>query len=360
MVTATTIKAKAAEIGFDLCGITSADAHPELSFLSTWLARGYAGEMAWMARSAERRADVRAVIPGARSVIVTGTVYNVDRPYSTEITDRRVALVSRYAWGDDYHEVIAGRLQRLVTWMQETSQLPFEARAYVDTGPVQERIYARYAGLGWLGKNTCLINEQLGSWLFLSEVITTLHLEPDVPGLDQCGTCTLCIEACPTGAIVEPWVLDATRCLSYHTIELRSDLPDAYRAEMGAHVYGCDVCQEVCPYNQAPARATDGAWQPRAGLDVPGLVDLWRLGDAELRRLIRRSAMTRAKLPALRRNLAVALGNSAMPEALTALHDAPAEDRPSLDDPMVRRHVDWAIARLQETALRSSDTGFPA
>ena len=344
MLTSTGVKAKAAELGFDLCGIAPADGFPELSFLQEWIARGHAGEMAWMTRSADRRQDVRAVLPGARSVIVTGTLYNVDRPYSTEVADPRTALISRYAWGDDYHDVLSARLGRLLAWMRTASGEPFDARAYVDTGPVQERVYAQYAGLGWIGKNTCLINERLGSWLFLSEIICTLPLEPDRPILDRCGTCTLCLEACPTGALTEPHVLDATRCLSYLTIELRGDLPEAHREALGAHVYGCDICQDVCPYNQPPARSEDAAWQPRAGLDLPGLVDLWRAPDQDLRRLVKGSAMTRAKLAGLRRNIAVAIGNSGDPEALAAL-DESSDERPTVDDPVVRRHVEWARQR---------------
>ncbi|TMJ93038.1 MAG: tRNA epoxyqueuosine(34) reductase QueG [Actinobacteria bacterium] len=264
VLTSSCIKAAAADIGFDLCGVAPAEGFPELSFLKEWLDRGYAGEMTWMARTAERRADVRNVLPGARSVIVLGTIYNTDRPYSTERADPGAALVSRYAWGDDYHDVLGERLARLLAWMREESAEPFGARAYVDTGPVQERVYAQYAGLGWIGKNTCLINPELGSWLFLASIVCTLPLEPDEPAYDQCGTCTLCIEACPTGALREPHVLDSTRCLSYLTIELRGDIPDEHRAAMGSHVYGCDICQEVCPYNQSLGCRVAAAPRPRS------------------------------------------------------------------------------------------------
>ena len=344
-LTAAQIKRKAQELGFDLCGIAPATAFPELSFFKEWLARGHAGEMAYLSRTADARADVRHVVPGARSVIVTGTVYTVDRPYSTEQRDPNDALIARYAWGDDYHDVLETRLDALVAWMREVSPEPFDARAYVDTGPVQERVYAQYAGLGWIGKNTCVINAERGSWLFLAEIICTLALEPDPPALDQCGTCTLCLEACPTGAFTEPHVLDATRCLSYLTIELRGPIPDEHRAALGAHVYGCDICQEVCPYNQLPPSSADAAWQPRAALDLPKLVDLWRCPDAELRAMIRGSAMTRAKLTGLRRNLAVAIGNSGNPDAIAALAVA-RDDAPSADDPLVEEHIRWAISIL--------------
>ena len=338
------IKEKALELGFDLCGIAPADTFPELSFLREWIDRGYAGDMAYMARSADRRADVRAVVPGARSVIVTGTIYNTDRPYSTEAHGADVGLIARYAWGDDYHDVLKGRLEALLAWMRAESPEAFAASAYVDTGPVQERVYAQYAGLGWIGKNTCLINAELGSWLFLSEIICTLPLEPDTQALEQCGSCTRCLDACPTGALVEPGVLDATRCLSYLTIELRSAIPEAARAALGAHVYGCDICQEVCPYNEVPPRSADAPWQPRPGLDLPRLVALWERPDTDLRALVKGSAMTRAKLTGLRRNLAVTIGNSGDADARAALERRSA-DRPSAGDEMVQEHIRWAVRR---------------
>ena len=265
--------------------------------------------MAWMHRSAEQRADVRHVLPGARSVIVTGTLYNTERPYSASLDDD-VARISRYAWGDDYHDVLKERLDTLVAWIREEAGAPVETRAYVDTGPVQERVYAQYAGLGWIGKNTCLINPELGSWLFLGEIITTLDLEPDTQGLEQCGSCTKCLEACPTGALVEPGVLDSTRCLSYLTIEHRGDVPAEYHQAIGTHVYGCDICQEVCPYNQPAPVSRDSPWQPRAGLDLPRIVELTNRSDEELRALIKGTPMTRAKVAGLRRNLEIALVNA--------------------------------------------------
>jgi epoxyqueuosine reductase len=352
VITAASVKAKARELGFDLCGISPVDAFPELDFLREWLERGYAGEMAWMARNVDRRADVRRVLANARSVIVTGTVYNTrgQTPTPTPTptltpTPTPRAKISRYAWGDDYHDVLKRRLDRLLAWMRENSDEPFEARSYVDTGPVQERVYAQYAGLGWIGKNTCLINAELGSWLFLAEIICTLPLAPDTQGLEQCGSCTRCLEACPTGALVEPGVLDSTRCLSYLTIELRSPIPEPLRPALGTHVYGCDICQDVCPYNQVPPQAADIAWQPRPGLETPPLADLWRRSDPELQALIKGTPMKRAKLVGLRRNLAVAIGNSGDADAIAALAE-PNDDRPSAEDPMVQEHVRWARERL--------------
>ena len=303
-ITAAAVKAKATELGFDACGIAPAGDLPELRFFPEWIARGYAGTMAYLERSADRRADVRRVVPSARTVIVTATVYNTDHPYSTECADPSRAHVARYAWGDDYHDVIGGRLDELLDWMRRSSTEPFEARAYVDTGPVQERVYARHAGIGWIGKNTCVINPKLGSWIFLGEIICSLPLDADRPAFDQCGECTLCIEACPTRAIVAPGALDSTRCISYLTIEHRSEIPDELGRSAGPHAYGCDVCQEVCPWNQVAPTSADPAWQPRAVWDQPMLDDLLQMTDADLQTALRGSAMSRAKSGGLRRNFA--------------------------------------------------------
>ena len=352
MISSASIKEKARELGFDVCGIAPAGSFAELSFFREWLDRGYAGDMAYLERTAATRADVRHVLPGARSVIVTGTIYNVERPYSTECADSSAALISRYAWGDDYHDVLRRRLDALVAWMHAESREPFDAHAYVDTGPVQERVYAQYAGIGWIGKNTCVIHPQLGSWLFLSEIICTLPLVADAPALDQCGTCTLCIEACPTAAIREPRVLDATRCLSYLTIEHRGAIPEEHREAIGNHIYGCDICQDVCPYNQAAVRSDDAHWQPRGALDLPKLVEMWQRPDASLRQSVSGSAMTRAKLTGLRRNLAVAIGNSGDADAIAAL-TVQDEERASAQDALVEEHIRWAVTRSADRERRS-------
>ena len=309
-MTSAEIKAHARTLGFDACGIAPAIDHAELHFFRDWLARGYAGEMAYLHRTADRRADVRHVLPSARTVIMTATVYNTDRPYATECDDPRRAHIARYAWGDDYHDVIGARLESLVEWMRASSPEPFDARAYVDTGPVQERVYAQHAGIGWIGKNTCVIHPELGSWVFLGAIICSLPLDVDAPSLDQCGTCTLCIEACPTHAIVAPGVLDSTRCISYLTIELRGDIPPEHRAGIGSHVYGCDICQEVCPWNASPPRSDDAAWQPRSAWDRVDLLTLSEKKDDELAAAMRGSPMRRTKVQGLRRNVAVALENA--------------------------------------------------
>ena len=311
MPTPAAIKAQALAIGFDRCGIAAAEAYPELGALRGWLARGYAGEMAYLARTADRRADVRHVLPSARSVIVTATVYNTARPYSTEIDDPGVARIARYAWGDDYHEIIAERLDQLVAWMRNAAPEPFEARAYVDTGPVQERVFAQHAGIGWIGKNTCVIDESLGSWMFLSVILCSLDLPPDLPATDRCGSCTRCLDACPTGALTAPAELDARRCISYLTIELKTDIPAEHRQAIGSHIFGCDICQDVCPWNRRAPESADPAWQPRPAFDGARLADLWRQDDDRWRETLRHSPLKRPKLTGLRRNLAIALGNAA-------------------------------------------------
>ena len=311
-ITSDTIKERAAQLGFDLCGIAPAGAFPELRFLREWIDRGYAGTMGYLPRTAARRDDVRKVMPSARSVIMTGTLYNTGGPHSLEQTDRNRAFVARYARGDDYHDVLGRRLAALLEWMREQHSDPFDARAYVDTGPVQERVYAQYAGLGWIGKNSCLINPEMGSWILLAEIICSLELEPDPPGLDQCGTCTLCLEACPTQAFVAPRVLDSTRCLSYMTIEYRGELAHTTRRALGHHVFGCDICQEVCPWNAAATQA-NSRWPARNHLGALKLTDLCEMSDDSLAALIDGTPLTRAGVKGLRRNADACLENVQRP-----------------------------------------------
>ncbi len=296
------LKARALELGFDACGIAPPTGLPELSFFREWLAHGYAGEMSFLETSADLRADAFGALPSARSVIVLATLYNTERPYSIEETDPSRAHVARYAWGDDYHRVLMRRMDALVGWMHEVHPASFEAAPYVDTGPVQERVFAQHAGIGWIGKNCCVINPELGSFIFLSEIICSLPLPFDSPSLDQCGTCTLCLEACPTQALVAPGVLDARRCISYLTIEQQGEVPADLAAGAGTHVYGCDVCQEVCPFNAVSPRSNDPAWLPRAVWERPSAHELAHLSDADLRIALVNSAMTRARKAGLRRN----------------------------------------------------------
>ncbi len=349
MLTSAAVKTRALELGFDLCGIAPAAAFPELGRLPSWLRSGYAGTMTYLNRTARVRADVRGILPAARSVVAVACVYNVDRPYSTEIADPRQAQIARYAWGADYHDVMGARLGALAAWMRAAHGEPFESRAYVDTGPVQERVYAQYAGLGWIGKNTCLISPDHGSWLLLGEIICGLPLEPDAPGFDRCGTCTLCLEACPSSAFVGPGVLDSRRCLSYQTIEFRGAIPEDLRARLGARVFGCDVCQDVCPWNATAVTTTRPEWAPRAALDRPAIADLWEKSDTELEDAVSGSPLARPGIVGLRRNLAVALGNTGDPTLRGRLDRPPTETDlpcPSCDQPLVLEHIRWAAARL--------------
>jgi epoxyqueuosine reductase len=267
-------------------------------------------------------------------------VYQTDAPLSTSIVDPDRVAIARYAWGTDYHLVLKARLRALLAWMADRAGRGFEALTVVDDGPVQERVFAEQAGLGWIGKNTCLINPRLGSWLFLGEILTSLELEPDDPGVDQCGTCTRCLEACPTGALPAPYELDATRCLSYATIELRGDVPDDLRRAVGPQIFGCDICQDVCPWNRRVAPSDDPAWQARAGLTFPRLIDLCRLTDEAWRRLMAESALRRAGLRRLRRSLAYAAVRRPQADARAAL-DALAS-HPTGADPLVADAIGWA------------------
>jgi len=379
-------------VGFDLCGIAPVatatmqareenavdGAFEELAHLPEWLARGYAGEMNYL-RDA-RRGDPRLVLDGARSLIVVALNYNSSLPYSTEVPVTRGGeaprgWISRYAWGDDYHEVLREKLEVVVAAMRGLFTEPFEARAYVDTGPVIERIAAKYAGLGWLAKNTCLINEGMGSWLFLGVIVTTLDLAPSVPAgeppaPDLCGNCRLCLDACPTQAFPAPYVLDASRCISYLTIELRGAIPEELRPSMGRAVIGCDICQDVCPWNRKSPVTQLAAFQPRhfmsrgefserkddESLFAAELETLVSLTQEEFSTIFRGSAVKRAKWRGMFRNACVALGNSGV-ERNSAAHKrvvALLERLAGGDDALIAEHARWAIARLNGRELNSS------
>ena len=348
------IKARSLELGFDFCGIAPAHAFPELAFLKEWLARGYAGEMQYMYNSAERRADIRNFLPSARSVIMTATNYNAEGRREPGAGNREPEVrgaiqVAKYARGQDYHKILAERLHALREWMRAQTDASFEAEIFVDKHHVQERVFAQYAGLGWIGKNTCLINREQGSWLFLAGMATSLELEIDEPGFDQCGSCTLCIDACPTGALVDARLMDATKCISYLTIEVDGPIPEAQRAQIGNHAYGCDICQDVCPWNLGAAVSDDPAWQApqRDGLSA---AQLWRRSDFDLHQLIKGSAMTYLPLSRLRRNLATVIGNTGDRELAEAL-DQPGGGQKnaarSAATPVVDDAVAWARRRLQ-------------
>jgi epoxyqueuosine reductase len=332
-------KALATETGFELAGIARADAPAELAFFAEWVARGHAGEMAYLSSQVAKRSELRAAFPWARSVLCVGVQYDTPHPYSTQAAPGR-GWISRYAWGDDYHEVMKVLLERLLGRLRAEAG-PFEARAYVDTGPIVERAYAAAAGLGAWGKNTCLLHPEHGSWFFLGELVTELDLPADAPRPDLCGSCTACLEACPTGALTAPYVLDARRCISYLTIELKSAIPEERRTDVGRHVFGCDICQDVCPWNRKRRRRGRAAFEPRPGTVAPELAELSELDEDGFRRRFRRSPLKRAKRRGLLRNVAVALGNSGDPAHRQVLERLIADH-----DPVVREHAAWALRRL--------------
>jgi epoxyqueuosine reductase len=352
----TRIKHCARDAGFDLCGIAPVRDFVELNVFPAWIADGKHGEMKYMEARAEtgelKRASLDRVAPWARSVIVCALNYNTAHPYSTQVQtdDASRGWISRYAWSrEDYHEAVLRRLKRVE---DELRGLPaatgnWQFRSYVDTGPLIERVYAKYAGIGWIGKNTCIINQKLGSWLFLGVILTSLELAnhelaADLPAPDRCGTCTRCIVACPTQAITAAGELDARLCISYLTIEKRGEIPEELREGMGRHVFGCDICQDVCPWNRKAPVTSVAEFEAREGLVNPALAWLAEMQPEEFREVFRGSPIRRAKLSGLRRNAVVAMGNSGdkrfMP-TLTTLCEDP--------DVVVAEHARWALGRLE-------------
>ena len=389
------VEARAKELGFDVCGVVSAGKFPELEHTAEWLARGFAGEMKYLSDPRRRSAD--GAFPGVRTVIVCALNYNTSLPRSTDVAHlpkdgEPRGWISRYAWGDDYHEVLQEKLSELTAALRERFDEPFKARVYADTGPLQERIFARYAGLGWLGKNTLLLNQRLGSWIFLGAILTTLDLAPTLedgvlPPPDLCGSCRRCIDACPTQAFVEPYVMDARRCISYLTIELRGAIPGELREPMGRHVFGCDICQDVCPWNRrVPAnsheeflprtfpavletvplkdRETENmellsrsgqpqtSESPEESLLLPRLERLAAMDETEFRRAFRGSAIKRTKWRGLVRNACIALGNSELHRG-TSVHQRISEllqRLSSSEDPVIAESALWALSRIQSKA----------
>jgi epoxyqueuosine reductase len=366
---------QAKSLGFDLCGVVRAEKFPELERTPEWLARGYAGEMKYLADP--RRGDPQTAMPGIRSVIVALLKYNTKQQLSTDpapsIEDGEpTGWISRYAWGDDYHDALREKLNALSEALRERFPFPFEARAYVDTGPVQERVLAKYAGLGWLGKNTLLLNQMLGSFFFLGVILTTLDLEPtlgenELPPPDLCGSCRRCLDACPTQAFVEPYVMDARKCISYLTIELRGAIPEEFREPMGKHVFGCDICQDVCPWNRHAPISTMPQFQPRVfpsqeesgaetalqlqdeSLYLPRLEWLLGLSEADFRELFRGSAVKRTKWRGLLRNTCIALGNSGLRPGMANHNQISArlERLADSQDPVIGESARWALSRIQ-------------
>lgn len=337
------IKTKALELGFDLVGITPAQGSPELAFFDRWLNAGYAGEMHYLQRNAERRRDIQQVVPGAQSIVVCGLNYDTDYPYSTGCDDPDRGWVARYAWGGDYHDHMQEKLRQLQAFVAELVPEEIASKLYVDTGPVVERVYAKYAGLGWFGKNTCILNKQLGSWLFLGELILALPLDYDRPALDHCGTCTRCIDACPTDAILEPYVLDSRKCIAYLTIELKGSIPETLRPQIGHHIFGCDICQDVCPWNRKRTLTAEAALQPQPSHVYPSLADLAQLTPQAFKAQFRGTPLERTKRRGVLRNVCVAMGNSGN-ESFIPLLEVLAED----EEELIREHAVWALTRLRQ------------
>jgi epoxyqueuosine reductase len=336
------IKARACELGFQLVGIAPAERPLHADFYLDWLERQYHGEMAYLARedAVRRRLDPADALPGARSIIMVAMSYagGTDGPTG----DPRQPVVARYARGIDYHAIFEEKLEQLAGALRHLAGDATRSRCYVDYGPVLERDHAQQAGIGWIGKNTCLIHPDFGSYLFLGAILTDAELQSDEPFLpDRCGTCDRCIWACPTGAIEESRAVDARLCISYLTIELHGPIPVELRPAIGNHIFGCDVCQEVCPWNKKVPETKEPRFEPRAGPDVPELIELMRLSEQEFEARYADSPLARAKRRGLLRNVAVALGNWADPAAIPALIDGLNDD-----DPLVRGHAAWALGRI--------------
>ena len=335
------VKRAARRLGFDLVGIAEPRPSDQITRYREWLKRGYHAEMGYLARSeaVEKRSDPRLVMPEVQSIVVVGVNY-----YPGDAPPPRVGegRVSRYAWGADYHDVLMGKLQRLANQIAAQMGRPVTHRAYVDFGPLMERELAHRAGLGWLGKNTNLINPSTGSYIFLGELLLDVALPPDEPmGGDRCGNCTACLDACPTGALVAPGVLDARRCISYLTIEHRGAIPERLRPPMGGWVFGCDICQEVCPWNRRFARLADTSLF-ELSLRVLDLAQLLALGKTEFHRQFRETPLWRARRAGLLRNAAVVLGNTASVTAASGLESACHDE-----DTLVREHAAWALEQIR-------------
>ncbi len=354
-----TITRAATDAGFDLVGVAPVDDAPELEYFHRWISEGRAGEMKYMeARDGQgrlKRASLAHTVPWARSVVVCAINYNTAQPYSTQSPDlceriqgegvQACGWISRYAWGQqDYHESVMRRLREVETALRTFSgNRDLITHCYVDTGPIVERVVAKYAGVGWIGKNTCIINQKLGSWLFLGVILTSLDLEPGVPAPDRCGTCTRCIEACPTDALIAPYQLDSNKCISYLTIEKRGAISEQLRAGMGRHIFGCDICQDVCPWNRKAPATNASDFQPREEFVNPALEGLAEMSEEEFRRTFRGSPVRRTKRTGLRRNAVIAMGNSGDRKFLPLLRRLASDE-----DEVVRESAAWAIQKLTE------------
>jgi len=352
------LKEKAFDLGFDLIGVAPADRAPHAEAFLRWLAQNHHARMEWLARDPQRRLDPRQVVAGAQSVVVVGVSYFALNPPPELWNDPARGRIARYAWGPDYHDVLLPRLRQLGDFIEQEAG-PTRQRAYVDTGPVLERDFATQAGLGFIGKNTMLISPRRGSYLFLAEILVDVELEYDVPAVNDgaglpldaagrrragCGQCVRCLQICPTHAFPAPYILDSNRCISYLTIELKGAIPVELRPRLGNWIFGCDACQEICPWVR---RYSQPAGQPFLHFNperaIPPLLELMTLDDTAFRARFKGTPLQRTKRRGLLRNVAVALGNWGSPQALPALHHA-------LDDPepLIREHAAWAVSRIKD------------
>jgi epoxyqueuosine reductase len=342
------IQQRALELGFDDCRFTSAEAPASATQFQNWLAKKQHGEMAWLERNAEKRIDPRKVLPGAKSVIVLATSYENSGKqaptlscHSSLVTRQFPGIIARYAQFDDYHDVLAERLKTLTNFIDSVSDRKVRSLWYVDTGPLLERDLAQRAGLGFVGKHTNLISRKAGNWIFLSEIITTLELEPDASEKNHCGKCSRCISACPTNAITAPFQLDARKCISYLTIELKGSIPVEFRPAIGNRIYGCDDCLAACPWNKFAHEGKLMKSHARKELDSPDLIELLSLDDKQFKSRFSGSPILRTKRRGFLRNVCVALGNvgdaSALPALEKSAHDA---------EPLIAEHARWAIEQI--------------
>jgi epoxyqueuosine reductase len=343
VITASVVRELAADCGLPLAGVAAAGVSPDFDRFQGWVDRGLAGEMRYLTDHREGlRTSPAELLPGARSVICVGLPYSGPEPYSTEFSDAECGWIARYAWREDYHVTIRERLEDLASRLLEKQA--FAWRTCVDTAPLLERSLARAAGLGWIGRNTCLINQKLGSFCFLGELLVTLQIEPDSPPPDRCGSCRRCIDACPTAAIVPSpdggFELDSRLCISYFTIELRGTVPQEMRGGMGHHLFGCDICQDVCPWNRKSPRVDTA----RRDFVAPPLERFAEIDEAEFRRIFRGTPVVRAKYRGFLRNVAIAMGNSGL-----AKFRAPLERMAGSEDGLVAEHARWALERISGT-----------
>ncbi len=345
--------ALARDLGFDLCRIAPAAEPPHAEEFRAWLADGRAGEMAWLERNEARRTDPAQVLPGVKSIVVLAMNYLPTPVANPRDSGAATGRIARYAWGDDYHDLIEKKLAVIDDWLAVRGG---RQRRYVDTGPVLERDFAALAGAGWHGKSTMLIHPELGTWFFLAEVLTTLEFAPDAPLPDRCGSCTRCIVACPTGAITAPHQLDARLCISYLTIELKGSIPEALRPLIGDRIYGCDACLDACPWNRFATASREVAFTARPFVHGMSLRDFLALDDDAFRALFRKSPIKRIKRRGFLRNVCVALGNVGTRDDLPALEIAARDP-----EPLIAEHARWASVRIAERtgSLRSSAVCAP-